>query len=63
MFCVPNRAGYLRIKKSCDCRYGVASQVMINKHVVGAQPQYISNVLMKVNAKLGGTTARVKAVS
>lgn len=63
VFCVPSRSGYLRIKKSCDCRYGVVSQVMINKHVVAAQPQYMSNVLMKINAKLGGTTARVKAVS
>ncbi len=63
IFCVPGRTQYLRIKKSCDCRYGVASQVMINRHVVAAQPQYMSNVLMKVNAKLGGTTARVKAVS
>ena len=61
VFCVPSRSGYLRIKKSCDCRYGVVSQVMINKHVVAAQPQYMSNVLMKVNVKLGGTTARVKA--
>lgn len=63
VFTVPNRAGYLRIKKSCDCRYGVVSQVMINKHVVSAQPQYMSNVCMKVNAKLGGTTARVPTVS
>ncbi|KAI9877191.1 MAG: hypothetical protein M1830_004561 [Pleopsidium flavum] len=60
VFMVPNRSGYLRIKKSCDCRYGVVSQVMNNKHVVAAMPQYMSNVCMKVNAKLGGTTARVQ---
>jgi len=28
-------------------------------HVVKAQPQYCSNVAMKVNAKLGGTTCKV----
>ncbi|KAI9370101.1 ribonuclease H-like domain-containing protein [Aspergillus egyptiacus] len=50
---------YSRIKKSCDCRWGVPSQVLQSAHVVKNNPQYISNVLMKVNAKLGGTTARV----
>lgn len=52
---------YLRLKKSCDCRFGVASQVLQSQQVVKANGQYISNVLMKINAKLGGTTA--KAVS
>jgi hypothetical protein len=28
-------------------------------HVQKAQPQYCSNVAMKVNAKLGGTTCKV----
>jgi eukaryotic translation initiation factor 2C len=28
-------------------------------HVQKAQPQYCSNVCMKVNAKLGGTTSKV----
>ncbi|KAL8710468.1 MAG: hypothetical protein Q9220_004900 [cf. Caloplaca sp. 1 TL-2023] len=50
---------YLRVKKSCDCRYGVMSQCMVAPHVLKNNPQYHSNVLMKVNAKLGGTTARV----
>lgn len=52
---------YRRIKKSCDIRFGVASQVLQAKHVMSASPQYISNVCMKVNAKLGGSTS--KAVS
>ncbi|KAK5065213.1 hypothetical protein LTR84_001050 [Exophiala bonariae] len=50
---------YLRIKKSCDCRYGVVSQVMQIQQVLKGNPQYYSNVLMKVNAKLGGTTSQV----
>lgn len=53
-----NSFTYLRIKKSCDCRWGVPSQVLQAGQVVKMNPQYISNVLMKVNAKLGGTTAR-----
>ncbi|KAL2831053.1 ribonuclease H-like domain-containing protein [Aspergillus cavernicola] len=54
-----NSFTYARIKKSCDCRWGVPSQVLQAAHVAKNNPQYISNVLMKVNAKLGGTTARV----
>ena len=54
---------YLRIKKSSDCRWGVVSQCMQNAHVAKCAPQYISNVLMKFNAKLGGVTARVATVS
>ncbi|MCJ1285782.1 hypothetical protein MMC26_005123 [Xylographa opegraphella] len=50
---------YERIKRSCDCRYGVVSQCMQNAHVKRGQGQYISNVLMKFNAKLGGTTSKV----
>lgn len=53
---------YSRIKKSADCRWGVMSQCMQNAHVMRCQGQYISNVLMKVNAKLGGATARVASV-
>jgi eukaryotic translation initiation factor 2C len=52
---------YRRIKKSCDIRFGVASQVLQAKHVMTASPQYISNVCMKVNAKLGGATSVAKS--
>jgi eukaryotic translation initiation factor 2C len=51
-----NSFHYTRIKKSCDCRYGVVSQVMQLAQVLKGNPQYYSNVLMKVNAKLGGCT-------
>ena len=50
---------YNRIKKSCDCRFGVMSQVLQGNKVYDNNPQYHSNVCMKVNAKLGGATARV----
>lgn len=50
---------YARIKKSADCRYGVVSQCMQASHVQKINGQYMSNVCMKFNAKLGGATARV----
>ncbi|RMZ70216.1 eukaryotic translation initiation factor 2c [Pyrenophora seminiperda CCB06] len=52
---------YRRIKKSCDIRFGVPSQVLQAKHVMTAQAQYISNICMKVNAKLGGCTSVAKS--
>ncbi|OCK86160.1 Piwi-domain-containing protein [Lepidopterella palustris CBS 459.81] len=65
VFVVPDRNAevYRRIKKSCDCRYGVVSQVLQYKHVREAKGQYISNVCMKVNAKLGGSTSRAVGVT
>jgi eukaryotic translation initiation factor 2C len=53
---------YRRIKKSCDCRFGVPSQVVQSKHVQTNSPQYVSNVCMKINAKLGGCTSMVKSL-
>ena len=49
---------YNRLKKNCDCRYGIVSQVMQSAHVKKCSLQYIGNVLMKVNAKLGGCSFR-----
>ncbi|KAL1982463.1 hypothetical protein VTN96DRAFT_1310 [Rasamsonia emersonii] len=60
IFFAPNKDSwpYLRIKKSCDCRWGVPSQVLQSQQVVKMNTQYMSNVAMKINAKLGGVTAR-----
>ncbi|KAL8852773.1 MAG: hypothetical protein Q9221_002403 [Calogaya cf. arnoldii] len=65
IFILPNTSAenYLRIKKSCDCRYGSFTQCVQGAQVIKNNPQYHSNVLMKVNAKLGGTTARVATPS
>lgn len=52
---------YERMKKNADCRWACLSQMMIIEHVKKAQPQYCSNVAMKVNAKLGGQTSRIPA--
>ncbi|CRK22159.1 hypothetical protein BN1708_013319, partial [Verticillium longisporum] len=54
-----NLGNYERVKKSADCRFGVLTQVILSRHVEKNQGQYHSNVAMKVNAKLGGTTCRV----
>jgi len=60
VFILPDKDSntYGRIKRSAECRYGVVSQCMQYAHVSKAQPQYISNVCMKFNAKLGGQTGR-----
>jgi eukaryotic translation initiation factor 2C len=50
---------YERMKKNADCRWACLSQMMLIDHVRKAQPQYCSNVAMKVNAKLGGITSRI----
>lgn len=53
-----NSPHYLRLKKSADCRFGILSQVVNGMQVAKNNGQYISNVCLKVNAKLGGATAR-----
>ncbi|KAF2838610.1 Piwi-domain-containing protein [Patellaria atrata CBS 101060] len=49
---------YNMIKRACDCRYGVVSQCLQSAHVQKCQGQYISNVCLKVNVKLGGINTR-----
>lgn len=58
-----NAEQYARVKKSADCRFGVVSQCIQGAHLMKNQQQYHSNVCMKINAKLGGTTCRVALVS
>jgi eukaryotic translation initiation factor 2C len=50
---------YAAVKSTCDIRWGTASQVLQNRHVQKCSPQYISNICLKVNAKLGGATCSV----
>ncbi|KAI8626209.1 Piwi domain-containing protein [Xylariaceae sp. FL1651] len=58
---VPNKNSlvYERIKKNFDCRFACLSQVLQGGQVKMANAQYMSNVAMKVNAKLGGATCKV----
>lgn len=50
---------YNRIKKNLECRWGILSQCVRAEKIINPQDQYCSNVCMKFNAKLGGTTSMV----
>ncbi|KAI0121915.1 Piwi-domain-containing protein [Daldinia grandis] len=58
-----NQLVYERVKKSMDCRYNLVSQCVQAAHAKAAQGQYLSNVAMKVNSKLGGVTCKVPNVT
>ncbi|KKA28966.1 hypothetical protein TD95_000893 [Thielaviopsis punctulata] len=45
---------YEQIKRFFDCEVGIMSQVVQAQQVRKKSPQYVSNVCMKMNAKLGG---------
>ena len=49
-------AVYKACKQVCECLYGVPSQFMIAEKAMNSRGrlQYLSNIAMKVNAKLGG---------
>ncbi|KAG5938390.1 hypothetical protein E4U60_001388 [Claviceps pazoutovae] len=53
-----NSPHYERLKKSADCGFGILSQVVTSSFVITSNERYNSNVCLKVNAKLGGATAR-----
>ena len=65
MVILPDKSSdtYQRVKRNMDCRFGVMSQCVQSANVVKNAPQYCSNVLMKFNLKLGGTTSTLKSVS
>ncbi|KAH6682517.1 Piwi domain-containing protein [Halenospora varia] len=64
LYVLPGRDSftYERLKKNMECRFALVSQMLNVQHVRKAQPQYCSNVCMKLNAKLGGTTCKVVGV-
>ncbi|KAF8464244.1 Piwi domain-containing protein [Kalaharituber pfeilii] len=47
---------YNEIKHFCETELGCVSQCVLVAHVLKCAPQYLSNVCMKLNAKIGGTT-------
>ncbi|RLN51756.1 hypothetical protein BBJ28_00021972 [Nothophytophthora sp. Chile5] len=49
--------GDLKLMSDTEAGVGIVSQCMLAKHIPKCNPQYISNILMKVNTKLGGKNA------
>jgi len=46
--------GELKLMSDTEAGVGIVSQCMLAKHIPKCNPQYIANILMKVNTKLGG---------
>ena len=46
--------GELKLMSDTEAGLGIVSQCMLSKHIPKCSPQYIANILMKVNTKLGG---------
>lgn len=63
ILCVKPDAGaglYGEIKRASDSFFGIVSQCMLSKHIMKCQPQYIANIMLKVNVKLGGRNSILK---
>jgi eukaryotic translation initiation factor 2C len=60
VFCV-NPTGdtfnYAELKRASDTTFGIPSQCMLLRHCAKKQPQYIANLMLKVNMKIGGKNA------
>ncbi|RHY33456.1 hypothetical protein DYB32_001639 [Aphanomyces invadans] len=57
VFCVNGNGdttNYADLKRASDINFGIPSQCMLQRHIGKASPQYIANIMMKVNMKLGG---------
>jgi eukaryotic translation initiation factor 2C len=54
---VPGNDSFLygEIKRVCDTVIDVPSQCVVGNKVKKCQPQYVKNVMLKINVKLGGT--------
>jgi eukaryotic translation initiation factor 2C len=51
---------YAAIKRLSDSRLGFVSQCMLMKHTGRVNPQYLGNILLKINSKLGGKNAHLQ---
>ncbi|KAH6615648.1 Piwi domain-containing protein [Chaetomium sp. MPI-SDFR-AT-0129] len=60
-YILPSKAAgtYEHLKQHNECNVACLTQMLQGQHVRKCQPQYCSNVAMKVNAKLGGRTSRI----
>ncbi|KAH9299202.1 hypothetical protein KI387_030884, partial [Taxus chinensis] len=49
-----NKHLYASVKKLCELELGIWTQCCLADHVKKCRPEYIANVILKINAKLGG---------
>lgn len=49
-----DQSAYGEIKRCCDTIIDIPSQCMLSKHVQKADPMYCRNILLKINARVGG---------
>lgn len=49
-----NKHLYATVKRLCELEFGVWTQCCLADHVKKCKPEYIANVILKINAKLGG---------
>ena len=49
-----DQESYFAIKKLGDTELGIPTQCCIEKHIFKCSRQYIQNVILKINCKLGG---------
>lgn len=56
---IDNKSIYAAVKRVCEIELGVVTQCCLSEHVKKGRPEYIANLLLKVNAKMGGYNARL----
>ncbi|KAH7388486.1 hypothetical protein KP509_16G078000 [Ceratopteris richardii] len=54
-----NKFIYAAVKRVCDIELGVVSQCCLSGHVKERKADYIANLLLKVNVKMGGYNAQL----
>ena len=65
ILCVLPNSGahlYAQVKSSCETVIGVMSQCLLAKHIKAPKKQYFANLMLKINAKLGGINAYSKGL-
>lgn len=58
-----NKRIYATVRRICDVEIGVHATCMVTEKVVKAQAQYLANVALKINPKLGGINHALDANS